>query len=132
MDFSDSDAMRWKALDRLAYHKHKYHNILLDGYKEMCCDKCEYKCLFPYLLRLHERETHPAGGEEASTCNICNKKFKSVTYVRKHKEIIHMRLERFECDQCPMKFCLSRQVKLQIRLPCFWSMHLTNGKKWLA
>ena len=119
MAFTDSDALKWKSIDKLAYHKHKYHKTLLDGYKEMFCDKCDYKCLFPRELRKHHREIHPAAGDEAMTCNICNKKFKNVSTVRLHKELIHMRLKPFECNQCPMKFCLSRQVITEFRLLTF-------------
>ena len=116
MAFTDSDALKWKSIDQLAYHKHKYHKTLLDGYEELLCDKCEYKCLFQRELRKHEHECHPAGGDDAMTCNICNKKFKNMSHVRKHKEVIHMRLKTFECDQCPMKFCLSPQVIIEVRL----------------
>jgi len=106
----DSENLRWNEFQWVAQHKFKQHNIVLEGFKVLSCDKCSFKSLFDREIIKHAIDTHPEGGDEAKFCTICNKSLKTVTTLRKHMEVVHMGLMKFECDKCDKKFALRMQL----------------------
>lgn len=68
------------------------------GYK---CDMCGTKFSRSQSLLRH-RKIHSE--KQTSMCDLCGKKFHLVTRLKLHIENVHMKLKKFNCNICDMKF----------------------------
>lgn len=65
------------------------------------CDRCDAKFSRSQSLLRH-RKIHSE--EQMSMCDLCGKKFLLVTRLKLHIENVHMKLTKFSCHICDMKF----------------------------
>ena len=63
-------------------------------------------------MRDHMRKKHPED-EGDLQCKICNKKLTTMAGLRGHIEVQHMKVYKFQCDQCDETFATSLARKRQ-------------------
>ena len=100
------ETLMWKQLDFCALHKFRKHNVLVPSYQPLQCTKCTYQNVLECPMRDHMRKKHPED-EGDLQCKICNKKLTTMAGLRGHIEVQHMKVYKFQCDQCDETFATS-------------------------
>ena len=92
--------------DKISLKKHLDSQHLLPcKYK---CDLCNYKTNIKQNLKLHDKSKH---NDSQYVCNICEKLFPVLDYLRRHKELMHVKAESFKCGQCNFKTKTNQRLK---------------------
>ena len=124
-----------------------------DGHKDFNCESCGKSFSSKYYLEIHYRTIHKGHkdeninsnyicyycdisfqnennltehGLEKHVCDICCKKFKQTSHLRRHIKDVHEKIKDFMCDYCSKRFKNNAAVKRHQE-----DVH-TQNKKWLC
>jgi hypothetical protein len=76
------------------------------------CKKC--KKLFKDLaeFRLHGESVHKEAIAKLHTCLICNANFFNTSSLKRHQEVVHAKIKKFDCKVCLKTFALKQDLVL--------------------
>ena len=90
------------------------------------CDECDYTHALKGGIVEHKKYNHKKEAE-FFFCNLCSYKSPSQNNLKSHDEMVHQKIKRFTCHQCPRQFYRNNQLQMHIRGNTFF--FLTMGSK---
>ena len=78
------------------------------------CDLCDYTHALKGGIVEHKKYTH-VKESEFFFCNSCSYKSPSQRNLKSHDEMVHQKIKRFTCHQCPRQFYRNNELKMHIR-----------------
>lgn len=97
-------------LIELKTHKRKVH----DGVKNNICKYCGKGFFNIHTLKIHTANVHEPKGvpkERKYVCEVCGKAFRDTGNLSDHKKRVHLKLYRFSCHYCGMKFWHKNDIR---------------------
>lgn len=90
-------------LVEVAIHKRRVH----EGVKNYVCKYCGKAFFYQHGKNLHEVQVHEQKGvprEKKLICDLCGKAFAGSGSLYDHRNRVHLKVHRFSCHFCAMKF----------------------------
>ena len=84
-------------------HVGRMHETLARKFK---CDKCDFSCLEPNKLKIHEDAVHVKSVKYQ--CHLCKYFSFRKTGLQNHIKVVHEKYRPHKCDQCQMTFTYKR------------------------
>jgi len=92
--------------------KHIQYKHSID--KPWQCDECDYTHALKGGIVEHKKYNHKKE-TEYFFCNLCSYKSPSQNNLKSHDEMVHQKIKRFTCHQCPRQFYRNNQLQMHIR-----------------
>ena len=84
-------------------HIGRMHETLARKFK---CDKCDFSCLEPNKLKIHEDAVHAKSTRYE--CHLCKYFSFRKTGLQNHIKVVHEKYRPHKCDLCEMTFTYKR------------------------
>ena len=97
----------YKYSNYLAIHVSNKH----DNIKKFKCDFCAKSYFHQISLNYHLKVCH-SEEQEFHFCEICGKRTKQKSDLRKHVEEVHENVKKYICDLCNSKFYQNQSLKI--------------------
>ena len=79
--------------DSLRHHIERVH----EGIRDHKCEKCGRTFYREREMKKHERNCEVSSNFK---CPLCNKTFGGFSYLKKHIQLVHKKMKKYECEKC--------------------------------
>ena len=76
------------------------------------CDECDYTHALKGGIVEHKKYNHK---KEFFFCDLCSYKSPGQNNLKSHHEMVHQKIKRFTCHQCPRQFYRNNEMQMHIR-----------------
>ena len=78
------------------------------------CDECDYTHALKGGIVEHKKYNHKKE-TDFFFCPLCSYKSPSQNNLKSHDEMVHQKIKRFTCHQCPRQFYRNNEMQMHIR-----------------